>query len=267
MTRALDLMLLAGVALAARRWPSADTAPLSIRTELPARRCRRAVHRADQADRPAPVGHVRPRLPADLPRRRGAGRQRDRGSRGRRPGARAKRAAIGAADLPGRGKRDDRWRRRGAVASPAATKRPALDYRRYAVAARQDPLSGRRACRLRPGAARWRWRRSSPTGRRRARCRSRPPRSATRPPSPGSRPARSMPPGRGPKPIRATMAAASPRVAEFFESLAEPRRQASRRRLAEALANQGLQQSNLGNFAAAERLLAGAEAPAREATA
>ena len=47
--------------------------------------------------------------------------------------------------------------------------------------------------------------------------------------------------------------------AEFFESLAtrdgnEPSS------LAEALANQGLQQSNLGNFAAAERLLAKAEA-------
>ncbi len=47
--------------------------------------------------------------------------------------------------------------------------------------------------------------------------------------------------------------------AEFFESLAE-RSGAEPGSLAEALANQGLQQSNLGNFGAAERLLAKAEA-------
>ena len=47
--------------------------------------------------------------------------------------------------------------------------------------------------------------------------------------------------------------------AEFFESLAgRPSSEPSA--LAEALANQGLQQSNLGNFAAAERLLGRAEA-------
>ncbi|HET9354105.1 MAG TPA: CHAT domain-containing protein [Sphingomicrobium sp.] len=47
--------------------------------------------------------------------------------------------------------------------------------------------------------------------------------------------------------------------AEFFESLAE-RSGNDPGSLAEALANQGLQQSNLGNFGAAERLLAKAEA-------
>jgi CHAT domain-containing protein len=47
--------------------------------------------------------------------------------------------------------------------------------------------------------------------------------------------------------------------AEFFESLAG-RDGGEPSSLAEALANQGLQQSNLGNFAAAERLLARAEA-------
>jgi len=47
--------------------------------------------------------------------------------------------------------------------------------------------------------------------------------------------------------------------AEFFESLAG-RAASEPQALAEALANQGLQQSNLGNFAAAERLLARAEA-------
>lgn len=47
--------------------------------------------------------------------------------------------------------------------------------------------------------------------------------------------------------------------AEFFESLAG-RSTSEAVSLAEALANQGLQQSNLGNFAAAERLLARAEA-------
>ena len=47
--------------------------------------------------------------------------------------------------------------------------------------------------------------------------------------------------------------------AEFFESLVE-RTDNEPSSLAEALANQGLQQSNLGNFAAAERLLAKAEA-------
>jgi CHAT domain-containing protein len=46
--------------------------------------------------------------------------------------------------------------------------------------------------------------------------------------------------------------------AEFFESLAG-RSASEGGSLAEALANQGLQQSNLGNFAAAERLLARAE--------
>jgi hypothetical protein len=46
--------------------------------------------------------------------------------------------------------------------------------------------------------------------------------------------------------------------AEFFESLAG-RSTSEAGSLAEALANQGLQQSNLGNFAAAERLLARAE--------
>src|SRR6185503_4838074 len=46
--------------------------------------------------------------------------------------------------------------------------------------------------------------------------------------------------------------------AEFFESLAT-RDQTQASSLGEALANQGLQQSNLGNFAAAERLLARAE--------
>ena len=47
--------------------------------------------------------------------------------------------------------------------------------------------------------------------------------------------------------------------AEFFESLAS-REVNEPSSLAEALANQGLQQSNLGNFGAAERLLARAEA-------
>ena len=47
--------------------------------------------------------------------------------------------------------------------------------------------------------------------------------------------------------------------AEFFESLAS-RDTNEPSAMAEALANQGLQQSNLGNFAAAERLLARAEA-------
>ncbi len=47
--------------------------------------------------------------------------------------------------------------------------------------------------------------------------------------------------------------------AEFFESLAG-RSAGEPSSLAEALANQGLQQSNLGNFAAAERLIARAEA-------
>ena len=47
--------------------------------------------------------------------------------------------------------------------------------------------------------------------------------------------------------------------AEFFESLAT-RSDNEPSSLAEALANQGLQQSNLGNFAAADRLLARAEA-------
>ena len=47
--------------------------------------------------------------------------------------------------------------------------------------------------------------------------------------------------------------------AEFFESLAD-RSGNEPGSLAEALANQGLQQSNLGNFGAAERLLAKAEA-------
>src|SRR4029453_14377134 len=47
--------------------------------------------------------------------------------------------------------------------------------------------------------------------------------------------------------------------AEFFESLAS-REGNEPGSLGEALANQGLQQSNLGNFAAAERLLAKAQA-------
>lgn len=47
--------------------------------------------------------------------------------------------------------------------------------------------------------------------------------------------------------------------AEFFESLAT-RQDGEPSSLAEALANQGLQQSNLGNFAAADRLLGRAEA-------
>jgi CHAT domain-containing protein len=53
--------------------------------------------------------------------------------------------------------------------------------------------------------------------------------------------------------------------AEFFESLAG-RADGEPSSLAEALANQGLQQSNLGNFAAADRLLSRAEAasPARD---
>lgn len=49
--------------------------------------------------------------------------------------------------------------------------------------------------------------------------------------------------------------------AEFFESLAQ-RSDSDPSALAEAYANQGLQQSNLGNFAAAERLLAKAESAA-----
>lgn len=44
--------------------------------------------------------------------------------------------------------------------------------------------------------------------------------------------------------------------AEFFETLAARDRSSGAAGLAEALANQGLQQSNLGNFTAAERLLA-----------
>ncbi len=48
--------------------------------------------------------------------------------------------------------------------------------------------------------------------------------------------------------------------AEFFETLAARDRSSGAAGLAEALANQGLQQSNLGNFTAADRLLAQASA-------
>ena len=50
----------------------------------------------------------------------------------------------------------------------------------------------------------------------------------------------------------------SPQSAEFFETVAQ-REGADAAALGEALANQGLQQSNLSNFAAADRLFAAAE--------
>ena len=66
MTRAIYGMLLASAALAPQLALCAAR-PTVDPVELPAGRRRRAVHRADQADRPAAHRHFRPRLSVDLP--------------------------------------------------------------------------------------------------------------------------------------------------------------------------------------------------------
>ena len=68
-----------------------------------------------------------------------------------------------------------------------------------------------------------------------------------------------MPPERGSEAYTRNNAGRFAESAEFFDSLAS-RDVNEPSALAEAFANQGLQQSNLGNFAAAERLIARAEA-------
>ena len=246
MTRALTVMLLAGAALAPSLAQAADAAAVDP-AELPPGRCRGAVHRADQADRSAAERHFRPRLPTDLPRRGGAGRERD-GACGGRSTWRASRARCRSGTLACRAEESATIDNVGAVRALTCRDEAAgLDYRRYAVQRGKTTIwpKGWPAMTRRCG---WRWRRWSPTGRSRARFRSRRPRSATRPPSPGSRPARSTPPGRGSRPIPATMPAASPKARN--SSKAWPSRDVNEpSSLAEALANQGLQQSNLGNFA------------------
>ena len=78
---------------------------------------------------------------------------------------------------------------------------------------------------------------SSPTGSSRARSRSRPPAPAIPPPSPASRPARSIRSGRSPRPIAATMPAAMPSASEFFGALTQRDGAAVNR--AEAVAQRG----------------------------
>ena len=102
--------------------------------------------------------------------------------------------------------------------------------------------------------------RRRPRGRGRGR-RSRPPAPAIPPPSPGSRPERSIRSGRWPRPIAATMPATMPNPPNF--SPRSSQREGGALNQAEALVNEALQKSNLGRYAEADSLFSRADGDGR----
>ena len=225
--------------------------------ELPAGRCGRPVHGTGAADRPPADRHLRPRLSAHLPRCRwtvgSAIAVRRRLDLAREPGALP--AGVVACNAEEVATIDNV----GAVrALHCRDEAAGIDYRRYAVQrgntsylveglAGYDPalklaLSSLVTDRAQNGAVQ----------------------VATTEVSDPAAFARVQAGALDPAGVRSEAyirnnAGRFAESAEFFESLAG-RSGSEPGSLAEALANQGLQQSNLGNFAAAERLLGRAEA-------
>ena len=222
---ALAALALAAAGRGARRSRSATAQSFRIGIGR-----QRALHRpvADPATAPSPTcSTAAMRSSAATPRCRSASSTCC-ALRGGDPGGAAGGDARRAGDLRGGRAGRDRGARRGRDARAAGSTTADVGYRVYlrrGAAARSTSPRGWPAMTARCGSA---CAASSPTARSRARSRSRPPAPAIPPPSPGSRPARSIRSARSPRPIAATMPAAMPKASEFFAALTAARRQRRR---------------------------------------